>query len=56
MRPDEYWKNFNLGTELDIAGRFLFNGIQAFHEMQIFKSEEDVLEFVTALQSASRGC
>ena len=46
MRPDEYWKNFNLGTELDIAGRFLFNGLQAFHEMSHFAAEEDAFEFL----------
>ncbi|WP_373505683.1 hypothetical protein [Aestuariivirga sp.] len=46
MRPDEYWKNFNLGTELDIAGRFLFNGLQAFHEMEHFAAEEDSFEFL----------
>lgn len=46
MRPDEYWKNFNLGTELDIAGRFLFNALQAFHEMRTFAAEEDVFEFL----------
>lgn len=46
MRPDEYWKNFNLGTELDIAGRFLFNGLQIFHEMRSFVVEEEVFEFL----------
>lgn len=46
MRPDEYWKNFNLGTELDIAGRFLFNGLQTFHEMRHFAAEEDAFEFL----------
>jgi hypothetical protein len=46
MRPDEYWKNFNLGTELDIAGRFLFNGLQVFHEMRNFAAEEDAFEFL----------
>lgn len=46
MRPDEYWKNFNLGTELDIAGRFLFNGLQVFHEMRSFAVEEDAFEFL----------
>lgn len=49
MRPDEYWKNFNLGTELDIAGRFLFNGIQVFHEMEHFAHEEDAFEFFYAV-------
>lgn len=46
MRPDEYWKNFNLGTELGIAGRFIFNGLQAFHEMRNFAAEEDTFEFL----------
>lgn len=46
MQPDEYWKNFNLGTELDIAGRFLFNGLHAFHEMEHFADEEDAFEFL----------
>lgn len=46
MPPDEYGKNFNLGTELDIAGRFLFNGLQAFHEMEHFAAEEDAFEFL----------
>jgi len=46
MRPDEYWKNFNLGTELDIVGRFLFNGLQTFHEMEHFAAEEDAFEFL----------
>lgn len=46
MRPDEYWKNFNLGTELDIAGRFLYNGLRTFHEMKNFASEEDAFEFL----------
>ncbi|HZG30620.1 MAG TPA: hypothetical protein VE079_19380 [Ensifer sp.] len=49
MQPDEYWKNFNLGTELDIAGRFLFNGLQAFHEMEHFAAEEDAFEFLYAI-------
>ncbi|GER01649.1 hypothetical protein JCM17845_22720 [Iodidimonas gelatinilytica] len=49
MQPDEYWKNFNLGTELDIAGRFLFNGLQAFHEMEHFAAEEDAFEFLYSM-------
>lgn len=49
MRPDEYWKNFNLGTELDIAGRFLFNGLQTFHEMESFATEEEIFEFLYSI-------
>ena len=46
MKPDEYWKNFNLGTELDISGRFLYNGLQTFHHMETFFKEEDAFEFL----------
>lgn len=46
MTPEEHWKNFNLGTELDIAGRFLYNGIQCFHQMTTFSKEEDIFEFL----------
>lgn len=49
MRPDEYWKNFSLGTELDIAGRFIYNALQTFHLMEHFRSEEDAFEFLYAL-------
>ncbi|PQA87037.1 hypothetical protein [Hyphococcus luteus] len=49
MQPDEYWKNFNLGTELDIAGRFLYNGLQTFHQMETFAGEEDAFEFLYAV-------
>jgi hypothetical protein len=44
MRADEFWKNFNLGTELDIAGRFLYDGLHAFHLMENFTREEDAFE------------
>ena len=46
MTPEEYWKNFNLGAELDIAGRFLYNGIRFFHEARTFVQEEDTFEFL----------
>ncbi len=49
MKPDEYWKNFSLGTELDIAGRFIYNALQTFHQMEHFRSEEDAFEFLYAL-------
>lgn len=44
MRAEEFWKNFNLGTELDIAGRFLYDGLYAFHLMENFTREEDAFE------------
>jgi len=39
MNEAEFWKNFKLGKELDIAGSFIYNGLQTFHEMQHFVSD-----------------
>lgn len=46
MNPTELWKNFNLGFELDVAGTFLFNGIRAFHEMEVFDYRSDIFDFL----------
>lgn len=46
MNPTEIWKNFNLGFELDVAGTFLFNGIRAFHEMDVFDFRSDIFDFL----------
>ena len=33
--PDKIWnyKNFNMGTELDIAGEFIYDGINVLNQM-----------------------
>lgn len=41
-----YWKNFNLGSELQIAGTFIYNGIETFDKMTTFYNEEEVFEFL----------
>jgi hypothetical protein len=46
MNKSQYWKNFKLGKELDISGRFIYNGLQCFHHMEHFHSEEDIFEFL----------
>ena len=46
MKKDEYWKNFKLGKELDVSGRFIYNGLQNFHEMQHFAYDEEIFEFL----------
>ena len=43
---EQYWKNFDLGKEVDIAGGFIYNGIRAFHEMKHFYHEQEVFEFL----------
>ncbi len=46
MTYELFWKNFNLGTELQIAGKFIYNGIYTFDEMESFHFEEEIFEFL----------
>ena len=46
MDRSEYWKNFKLGKELDISGRFIYNGLQCFHHLEHFCYEEEIFEFL----------
>ena len=46
MRLNELWKNFDLGTELHIAGASIYNGIRHFHEMQTLENTDEVFEFL----------
>lgn len=46
MNKSTYWKNFKLGKELDISGRFIYNGLECFHNMKSFHYEEDAFEFL----------
>jgi hypothetical protein len=44
MNSVQFWKNFNLGTELDISGRFIYNGLRVLHEMDTLYHEEEIFE------------
>jgi hypothetical protein len=44
MKATEYWKNFQLGDELSIAGAFIYNGMRRFHEMRSFSFADEVFE------------
>lgn len=46
MDKSTFWKNFNLGIELDVAGTFIYNGLMAFNEMESFYYEVDSFEFL----------
>lgn len=46
MTHTEYWKNFHLGTELQISGTFLYNSIYSFDRMTFFYFEEECFEFL----------
>jgi len=44
MNKHQYWKNFNLVTELSIAGRFIYNGLEEFHHIRTFAHVDEVFE------------
>lgn len=41
-----FWKNFRIGEELNIAGRFIYNGLRCCHEMEHFHHEDEVFEMM----------
>jgi hypothetical protein len=41
-----FWKNFNLGTEVQLSGTFIYNGLQNLDQIRDFHNEEDVFEFL----------
>lgn len=49
MDRETFWKNFKLGEELQIAGRFIFNGLRTFHEMQHLYNYDEVFETLYSL-------
>lgn len=44
MTPEEWWKNFALGMELDVAGTFIFNGVKRLDEVENFYYPTDIFE------------
>lgn len=44
MNKHQYWKNFNLGIELSISGRFVYNGLEFFHLLRNFAHEDEIFE------------
>lgn len=44
MDKQTFWKNFKLGQELHISGRFIFNGLRCFHEMEHLYHYDEIFE------------
>lgn len=44
MNKTEFWKTFVLGDELHISGRFMYNGLCSFHEMDTLHYEDEIFE------------
>lgn len=46
MNKTKFWKNFNLGRELEIAGSFIYNGLNVLDNLEHFCYEEEIFEFL----------
>ncbi len=44
MRPDEWWKNFGLGMELDASGAFIYNGIKSLDSLEGLNHSTEIFE------------
>ncbi len=44
--PNFFWKNFRLGTELQISGSFIYNALYFFDKMEYFYYEHECFEFL----------
>ena len=46
--PDKIWnyKNFNMGTELDISGEFIFDGINVLNQMKSINDHASLFSFL----------
>lgn len=44
--PEYFWKNFRLGTEVQISGAFIYNALYFFDQMEHFCNDEEIFEFL----------
>lgn len=44
--PDFFWKNFRLGTELQVSGTFIYNALYFLDTIEYIHYEEDIFEFL----------
>jgi hypothetical protein len=44
--PNWFWKNWRMGTELQISGSFIYNAILCLDQMETFYYEEECFEFL----------
>lgn len=45
-KANYFWKNFRLGTELQISGSFIYNALFTLENMETFYYEEECFEFL----------
>jgi hypothetical protein len=44
MNPEDWWKNFALGIEVDISGAFVYNAIKRLDELDNLSNASDLFE------------
>ncbi|MGK7391821.1 MAG: hypothetical protein ACNS60_15830 [Candidatus Cyclobacteriaceae bacterium M2_1C_046] len=44
--PDFFWKNFRLGTELQISGTHIYNALYFLDKLEYLRHEEEIFEFL----------
>lgn len=45
MTKEEFWKNFNIGREVQLSGNFIYDGLLVFEQMEHFYNEDEAFEF-----------
>ena len=49
MNPEDWWKNFALGIEVDISGAFVYNAIKRLDELDNLSNASDLFEVLYSL-------
>jgi hypothetical protein len=42
MKPKEFWQNFKLGEEQEIACNFIYDALRNFHQMETISVEREI--------------
>src|SRR5690606_31675769 len=46
---DFFWKNFRLGTELQVSGTYVYNALYFLDKLEYINHEEDIFEFLYSI-------
>lgn len=46
MTKEEFWKNFNIGREVQLSENFIYDGLLVFEQMEHFCNEDEIFEFL----------
>jgi hypothetical protein len=49
IKSSQYWQNFELGKELDIASGFIYDGLRNLHEMETIHHESEIFSVLYSL-------